>query len=96
MQRFGSIFSSLRTEFRHAWFPTVLICLMVILHDMATGIRHGGLTVALLIAALMLCRPALFGRQSPLESWRHSLIYAVTILVATLISLGALDWLHQA
>jgi hypothetical protein len=94
MQRFGSIYTSLRTEFRHAWFPTVLISIMVILHDTATGIRHGGLTVALLIAALMLCRPALFGRQSPLESWRHSLIYAVTIFVATLVSLGTLDWLN--
>lgn len=95
MQQFGQLFSSLRAEIRHAWFPTLLICSMVILHDLATGIRHGGLVVALLIAALMLARPALLGRQSPLASWRHSLIYAVTILVATLISLGALDWLKM-
>jgi hypothetical protein len=93
MQQFGSVFRSLRAEFRQAWFPTMLICGMVILHDTATGIRHGGLTVALLIAGLILCRPALFGRRPLLDNWRHSLIYAVTVLVATLVSLGMLDWL---
>lgn len=93
MQQFGSVFRSLRTEFRHAWFPTMLICGMVIFHDMVTGIRHGGLTVAFLIAGLMLGRHALFGPESPLANWRHSLIYAAAILAATLISLSLLDWL---
>jgi hypothetical protein len=93
MQQFGSVFRSLRAEFRHAWFPTLLICGMVIFHDMVTGIRHGGLTVALLIAGLTLCRPALFGRDSRLDNWRHGLIYAATILVATLVSLTLLDLL---
>jgi hypothetical protein len=95
MQQFGQLFSSLRAEFRHAWFPTLLICSMVILHDAATGIRHSGLVVALLIAAFMLARPAPLRRHSPMQNWRHSLIYAVTVLVATLVSLGALDWLKS-
>jgi len=93
MQQFGSVFRSLRAEFRHAWFPTVLISGMVIIHDMVTGIRHGGLTVALLIAGLILCRPAMFGRESLLDNWRSSLLYTATIMAATTISLSLLDWL---
>ncbi|OCC00772.1 hypothetical protein BA190_32270 [Labrys sp. WJW] len=93
MQPFAPLLAKLRTEFRHAWFPTLLICSMVILHDLATGIQHGGLVVALLIAAFVLARPALLRQRSPLQSWRHSLIYAGAILVATLVSLGTLDWL---
>ena len=54
MQPFAPLLAKLRTEFRHAWFPTLLICSMVILHDLATGIQHGGLVVALLIAAFVL------------------------------------------
>ncbi len=93
MQPFGQLLTMLRTEFRHAWFPTLLICSMVILHDLATGIQHGALVVTLLVAAFILARPAMLRRRSPLESWRHSLIYAGAILVATLVSLGTLDWL---
>jgi len=68
MQQFGQLFASLRTEFRHAWFPTLLICSMVILHDLATDSRHGGLVVVLLIAAFMLARPTRLRRHSPLEN----------------------------
>jgi len=95
MQQFGILFSSLRAEFRHAWFPTLLISSLVILHDTATGIRHGGMAVALLITALIFARPALIGRETPIDSWRHSAIYAGTILVATLVSLGAMDLLNR-
>jgi hypothetical protein len=95
MPQLGQFLGSLRAEFRHAWFPTLLISSMVILHDGTTGTHHGGLVVVLLIAAFMLARPERLRRHSPLESWPHSLIYALTTLVATLISLGALDWLKS-
>jgi hypothetical protein len=87
------LLASLRTEFRHAWFPTLLISGMVLLHDLATGSQHGALVVVLLIAAFILARPPRLRRHSPLQNWRQSLIYAVTVLVATLVSLGMLDWL---
>lgn len=50
--------------------------------------------VALLIATFVLARPTLLRRHPPLQSWRLSLIYAGTVLVATLVSLGLLDWLR--
>ena len=95
MQPIAQLLASLRTEFRHAWFPTLLICSIVLLHDVTTGSQHGGLVVLLLIAAFTLGRPADLRRHSPLENWRPSLIYAVAVVVATLISLGALDWLKH-
>ncbi|CAM5776462.1 hypothetical protein LMIY3S_05539 [Labrys miyagiensis] len=93
MPPLAQFLTSLRTEFRHAWFPTLLICSIVLLHDLATGSQHGGLVVVLLIAAFILARPPRLRRHSPLENWRHSFIYAVTVVVATLVSLGTLDWL---
>lgn len=95
MPALTQLFASLRTEFRHAWFPTLLICSVVLLHDLVTGSQHGGLVVVLLIAAFMLARPSRLRRHSPLENWRDSLIYAVTVLAATLVSLGALDMLRR-